>query len=266
MNISSAKLIYFSPTQTTRKILEGIAGGFQVATVEHIDLTPPDAMMQKHAAMHDELVVIGSPVYSGRLPADAVFRMRQLKGDGTPAVIIVVYGNRAYNDALLELRDLAIEAGFIPVAAGTFIGEHSYSTNATPIAIGRPDAEDLKKAKAFGKMVHEKMRNIGELDETPQIHVPGDFPYKELQTLSNISPVTEEIVCAKCERCALACPTAAITVSDTVATNPRVCIRCCACIKICPTGARLMEDSRVKQVAEQLSINCCERKEPETYM
>lgn len=266
MNINTVKLIYFSPTQTTRKVIEGIAQGIRIVAVEHVDLTPPDARTQKLPEMHDELAIIGSPVYSGRLPTDAVSRLQRLKGNGAPAVIVVVYGNRAYEDALLELRDLALEAGFKPVAAGAFVGEHSYSSNATPIAVGRPDVEDLKKAKEFGKMIHEKLKKMRTRDKIGPLQVPGNFPYKERSALSDISPVTHKVVCTKCEKCALACPTGAITVSDTVTTDRSVCIRCCACIKACSTGARIMEDSRIRQVAEQLSMNCRKRKEPETYM
>jgi ferredoxin len=266
MNINSAKLIYFSPTRTTRKVIKGIAQGVQVATVQHVDLTPPDDRTRKFAEMHDGLAVIGSPVYGGRLPTDMVSRFRRLRGNDAPAVIVVVYGNRAYEDALLELRDLALEAGFKPVAAGAFIGEHSYSNNATPIAVGRPDVEDLRKAKEFGKMIQGKMGNMRALDEIDPIRVPGNFPYKERGGLSNIAPVTYETECAKCEQCASVCPSAAITVKDTVVTDRSVCIRCCACIKTCSTGARVMNDPRIRQVAEQLSVNCRIRNEPETYM
>lgn len=266
MNINSAKLIYFSPTQTTRKIIEGIAQGVQLVTVEHVDLTPPDARMRKLTEMHGMLAIIGSPVYAGRLPNDMVSRFRRLKGNDAPAVIVVVYGNRAYEDALLELRDLAVESGFKPVAAGTFIGEHSYSTGAAPVAVGRPDSEDLKKAKEFGTMICEKIRTIGALDELPRLKVPGNFPYKEGSALKNISPVTQETICAKCEKCASVCPTAAVTVRDTVVTDRSLCIRCCACVKSCSTGARVMEDPRIRQLSEQLSMNCRIRKEPETFM
>jgi Fe-S-cluster-containing hydrogenase component 2 len=267
MNINSLKLIYFSPTQTTRKIVEGIAQGIQIAEVEHVDLTPPDTRMRKLMEMHrNELAIIGSPVYTGRLPTDAIHRLQRLRGNNTPAVIVVIYGNRAYEDALLELRDVASKAGFKPVAAGVFIGEHSLSNNATPIAAGRPDAEDLRKANEFGKMIHQKIRNMQAPDEMSLLQVPGNSPYREPTVLPKISPVTQEIVCTKCEKCAQVCPTAAITVKDTVVTDQGACIRCCACIKTCPTGARMMEDPRMRQKAEQLSINCRERKEPETYM
>ena len=92
--------------------------------------------------------------------------MRRVKGDGTPAVLVVVYGNREFEDALIELRDLMVEQGFRPVAGAAFIGEHSFSNDATPIALGRPDAEDLVKARAFGEEVrttldrHEKYSEL----------------------------------------------------------------------------------------------------------
>ncbi len=265
VNIKSARLIYFSPTRTTWKVIEGIAQGVRIGTIERVDLTPPDAKTRELAEMRDELAIIGSPVYAGRLPNDMISRLRRLKGNGAPAVIVVVYGNRAYEDALLELRDVALEAGFKPFAAGAFIGEHSFSNNTTLIAVGRPDVEDLRMAKEFGKKIHEKMRTVRTLDDMPPIQVPGNFPYKERSGLSGIAPVTDEIVCAKCEECLSVCPTAAITMRDTVVTDPSVCIRCCACVKTCSTGARAMEDPRIRQVAEQLSKNCHERKEPEAF-
>ncbi len=203
MNINSLKLIYFSPTQTTRKIVEGIAQGIQVARVERVDLTPPATRMRKPKEMRrDELAIIGSPVYTGRLPTDAIHRLQRLRGNNTPVVIVVVYGNRAYEDALLELRDVVLRAGFKPVAAGAFIGEHSLSNNATPIAPGRPDAENLRRTKEFGNIIHQKMRNMQAPDEMSLLQVPGNSPYREPTALPKISPVTQEIVCIKCEKCA----------------------------------------------------------------
>lgn len=266
MNINSVKLIYFSPTQTTRRVIEGISQGLQVVNVENLDLTLPDAEIQKPQRWFEDLAIIGSPVYSGRLPAIVISRFRKLKGNGSPAVIVVVYGNRAYEDALLELRDVAIEAGFKPIAAGAFIGEHSYSTNYTPIAVGRPDVEDLGKAKAFGKMIREKMMNIRALDQMNLLQMPGNFPFKELRMLSGISPVTQEMLCTRCKKCTLVCPTAAINVDDPALIDKSLCIRCCACVKSCPAGAKTIDDPRIKQFAEQLSVNSSHRKEPETYL
>lgn len=266
MNINSAKLIYFSPTQTTRKVVEGISQGLQVVDVEALDLTTHDAEIEKPQRGYEDLAIIGSPVYSGRLPAVAVSRLRKLKGNGAPAVIVVVYGNRAYEDALLELRDVAQEAGFNPIAAGAFIGEHSFSTNCTPIAVGRPDVEDLGKAKTFGKMIREKIINIRALEELIPLQVPGNFPFKELRMLSDISSVTQEMLCTRCKKCTSVCPTAAIHADAPTLTDKSSCIRCCACVKCCPAGAKSMDDPRIKQAAEQLTVNCSHRKEPETYL
>ncbi len=216
--------------------------------------------------MHDGLAIIGSPVYGGRIPIDMASRFQRLKGNGIPAAVVVVYGNRAYEDALGELRDIAVETGFRPVAAGAFIGEHSYSSIKTPIAVGRPDTEDLRKAMEFGKLIFEKMKYIRSPEGMPLIQVPGNSPYKERALLSNISPVTHESECAKCGKCASVCPTGAITVGDMVVTEQAACIRCCACVKNCSSGARVMDDPRIKQVADHLSMNCRVRNEPETYL
>ena len=200
------------------------------------------------------------------IPIDAEHRLRRLRGHETPAVIVVVYGNRAYEDALLELKNLAVTRGFVPIAAGAFIGEHSFSTPTTPIADGRPDAQDLQITVAFGRLIQEKLGGIRALDEISPLQVPGNYPYKERGKPSRIAPVTRKGLCGKCGTCATVCPTAAVAVAATVSTDQLGCILCCACVKNCPTGARVMEDARVKQKAEWLNVNCSERKEPELYV
>jgi ferredoxin len=230
MQINCVKLIYFSPTRTTRKILEGIAQGIQVDTVEHVDLTSPEARTQEFEELHDELAIIGAPVYGGRIPNDAVQRLLRLEAQDTPAVLVVVYGNRAYEDALLELTNLAKEAGFRPVAGGAFIGEHSYDNvldnGPAPIADGRPDKEDLMKAMAFGQSIQKKVRDILVLDEISPLRFPGNYPYKERGYPPRITPVTQDVLCSKCEECVAACPTAAITMRDTVVTDLDAFIAC----------------------------------------
>jgi ferredoxin len=265
MNISAAKLIYFSPTRTTQKIVWAIAQGVGVDAVEGLDLTLPEAGTRTFGELRDELAVIGAPVYGGRISPEAVRRLRRIKGNDTPACVVAVYGNRAYEDALLELRDLAAELGFRPVAGGAFIGEHSYDGETTPIATGRPDARDLEKAARFGTLIRDKIGQVRALDELPPVRVPGDFPYKAWSPPSDISPVTGETLCTLCGTCATVCPTGAISVGDAVVTDPRACIACSACVKSCPTGARVWEAAWVKEAATWLSTKHGERKEPEMY-
>jgi ferredoxin len=262
----SVKLIYFSPTRTTRKVLEGIALGLNADKVEHIDLTAPESETTDPIPLNDDFVLMGAPVYAGRIPPDAIKRFNRIAARNTPAAIIVVYGNRAYDDALLELKDLSLERGLTPFAGGAFIGEHSYANGTVPIANGRPDEKDLEKAKEFGKLILDRMDHIHGLTGLPPLEVPGSFPYVEHGVRPMESPVTKDAFCTICGTCAAVCPTAAIEVQDEVLTDSDSCIVCCACVKNCPTGARVMDSEIMRQRAEWLSRQFSERKEPEIFM
>ena len=124
-------------------------------TVTAIDLTHPAGYP---APLPGEAVAIFAvPVYGGHVAPAALERLREIRGEGTPAVVLAVYGNRSFGTAVAELASFVAGRGFVPVAAGAFVGEHSYSTPETPIAQGRPDARDLAAARAFGAQVREKL-------------------------------------------------------------------------------------------------------------
>jgi len=265
MEVKQVKLVYFSPTGTTKKVLESIAKGIAVGDVEEINLTLPEGAKQTIPAFSDELVILGAPVYGGRLPVDAIKRFQRLKANKTLAILIVVYGNREFEDALLELKNLAIELGFIPVAGGAFIGEHSFATEDVPIANGRPDDRDVQKAMDFGAKIKDKVTALQSPDAQMDLEIPGRFPYEGGARAMAVSPVSQEDICTVCGTCASVCPTAAISINGSVATKTELCIRCCACIKNCPTGARVWEDSRMKTTANWLYENCSTRKEPQVF-
>ncbi len=256
MEVKQVKLIYFSPTGTTQKVLESIAGGVAVEDVEHIDLTLPEGAEKTIPAFSDELVMIGAPVYGGRLPVDAIDRFKKLKANKTPAILIVVYGNREFEDALLELKNLAIELGFHPVAGGAFIGEHSFATEDVPIANGRPDSRDVQKAMDFGAKIKEKVTALQSPDAQMDLEIPGRFPYEGGVRSMVVSPVSKEEACTVCGDCASVCPTAAISINGSVATEIGLCIRCSACIKNCPYGARVWEVDMMKTIVGWLNENC----------
>lgn len=266
MEIKQIKLIYFSATGTTKKILESIAKGIAVDDVEHVNMTPPEVTQQAIPPFSDELVLVGAPVYGGRLPADAIKRLKQLKASKNLTVLIVLYGNREFEDALLELKNLAIELDFHPIAGGAFIGEHSFSTKDVPIASGRPDQADIQKAMAFGEKIKEKLTKLQSPEDVTDLVVPGSFPYEaEGARKMTVSPVTLADKCTVCGTCAEVCPTSAITVGENVATEIEACIRCCACIKNCPEDARIFEDDMMKTIAGWLNVNCAARKEPQLF-
>jgi ferredoxin len=270
MDIEAAKLIYFSPTETTKRVVEGIAQGIPVGTIERIDLTRPETKTQAFEEIRDTLAIIGAPVYGGRIPGEAAHRLRRLQAHDAPAVVVVVYGNREYEDALLELRDIAVEAGFTPIAGGAFIGantaNYSLDDDTLKIAEGRPDARDLEIAAVFGRAAWERARSIRAVAEIPPLGVPGGFPYIERGKPPMTSPATQATLCARCGTCAKACPTGAISVGDKVITEEDACIMCCACVKYCPTSARVCDHTWMKRAGEWLSANYRDRKEPETFV
>ena len=265
MEIRQVKLVYFSPTGTTRTVLDGIAKGFAVEDVAHIDLTLPEGAKQPISPFSDELVVIGAPVYGGRLPVDAIRRFKRLEASNTLAIVIVLYGNREFEDALLELKNLSIELGFTPVAGGAFIGEHSFASEDVPIANGRPDRLDVQKAMAFGAKVKEKVAAMSSPEARVDLEIPGRFPYEGGPRSMVVSPVSKEDACTVCGTCASVCPTGAISIDSSVATQIELCIRCSACVKNCPTGARVWEDDGMKEIASWLNENCSARKEPQLF-
>jgi ferredoxin len=229
-------------------------------------LTLPEADGGNIESFSKELTIFGIPVYYGRVPPTALGRLKRFKGRNTPAVVVAVYGNREYEDALLELKDLVVDAGFKPLAGGAFIGEHSFSTASLPIAEGRPDNADEDVTKSFGQKIADRMRNQIRSDDISIIDVPGNFPYREMERLGAISPTTREDDCTKCETCASVCPTGAITVAETVETDEKECILCCACVKNCPSGGRIMDHPHIQKATEWLNANFSKRKDPEIFI
>jgi len=263
VNIKGVKLVYYSPTGSSRRIAEAVAGGLGKA-LGSVDLTSPEADLGVVLG-RDELAVIAVPVYGGRVPVTAAKRLAAVKGESGPAVILVVYGNRAFEDALVELKDMAVAQGFRPVAAAAFVGEHSFSTGDTPIAQGRPDEADLSKAAAFGLQVKRKLGTIR--GEIPDLSVPGNRPYRERSSPSEgMSPETDPARCILCGACAKACPAEAIAVTEVVRTEKDKCTRCTACVKACPTGARAWTHPGIKKTATWLHTSFRDRKEPETFL
>ncbi len=276
MNITAVRTAFFSPTGGTKKVLDAIAAATGLPPGVPANLTTPRSLTETIPAFRrDELVVLGAPVYSGRLPRVAAQRIQRLKAPGTPAVLVVVYGNRDYEDALRELRDTAVAAGFTPIAAAAFIGEHSFSNSKTPIAADRPDQADIEAAAGFGRQVQAKLAGLPALEAVPALAVPGNHPYKaftpamEEQQAQTTAPVVDAAKCIACGTCVNVCPVGVAAFLGPSAVGR--CLRCHTCIRRCPTAARSFPADTptaagIAKAAAWLSASFSQRREPVLFL
>ncbi|KPU45524.1 ferredoxin [Oxobacter pfennigii] len=255
-------LLYFSATDTTAKVLKGIAQGMG-SQAKIYDITLPSGREKEISFDKNDLVIVGAPVYAGRIPAFITEYFSKVKGNNTAAVFIALYGNRDYDDALLELKDTFEKNGFVSVAAGAFIGEHSISRK---IAYNRPDEEDIKIANNFGAGIMEKLEAVSDLSNIPAIGVKGNYPYRELHPMIPIKPDTNDD-CIYCGICSESCPMAAISFDDPKEIDDTKCIRCNSCVKKCPQNAKEFNNEEMKKRAEVMIANLGHiRKEPELFI
>ena len=251
MNIEKWIIAHFSPTGGTKKIADAISAGFPIPVVE-MDLTRADSAVT--LGENDALMVV-LPVFAGRVPQISLERLSALKGNGQKAVAVVVYGNREFDDALLETKDSLEANGFQVIAAAAFIAEHSMARS---IASGRPDAEDEALCRQFAADVMAKAA-----DAAP-VQVPGNVPYKELKP-SAFHPAASEN-CVKCGVCAQQCPVGAISMDDPSQTNNDLCINCMRCVEICPQNCRALPEDFRNMITQMLNQNAAGYKKPVVFL
>lgn len=217
--------VYFSPTNSTRKIVESITYGIS-DEVTFFNITQRKEELEINS---DDIVVIGVPSYSGRVPKLAKERLLRIKSNGANAILVCSYGNRDYEDTLKELYKICIDLEFNILSMAAFIARHSIFPN---IASHRPDKEDLANAAVFGK---ESLKYL-DVNSEKKFKIKGSFPYCKIQSVP-LSPKTSSN-CNKCGLCVKNCPVNAIDSSNPKRTDKKFCIVCGACIVFCPTKAR----------------------------
>lgn len=251
MNVTK---IFFSPSGTTKQVVSQIASNFEGSGDEY-DLLNFDSTKEFGA---DDLVIIGLPIFAGRLPKTASERLSKLKGNNTPAIAVANYGNANVGDALLELRDILDENNFNIIGAGTTISHHSIFSN---VAVGRPDESDIKKINEFSEKCKAKLKS----GETDAIEIPGETQGIELKQLPFIISC-DEMLCAFCYDCVSICPEKAIPDDDPIDTDLDLCSRCTACISICPEDARSFTGEAFETKKPAFEEANSERKEPEFFL
>lgn len=242
---------FFSPSDTTHKYAKAMTDAFGGES-QLIDLTHGSCEIESELIDGDTVLLI-SPVYAGRIPALAADLFRQIDGHGMRAIVAVVYGNRDYDDALLELADIAVYDGFDVIAAGAFIAQHCIFPK---VANGRPDASDMAVAADF-------MERAKESDNLDISTIKGNRPYKKPGAVP-LQPQTDEDECLSCGVCARECPTGAID-PVTLATDKNKCITCCRCIAVCGSHARKFKGVKYATVGKIFCAQNSKRREPELF-
>ena len=243
--------IIFSPTGGTEKVAH-IIGGHWSKNAVGIDLCDSKIDFTRCNIAKDDMVLIAMPSFGGRAPAVAIERLKQIKGNGAKCTLVCVYGNRAYEDTLVEMEDAAREAGFRVIAAVAAVAEHSIIPQ---YAANRPDAADEKQLAGFAAQIASKDENA--------VSIPGNRPYKKSGGAGLVPKPTKD--CVKCGLCAEKCPVQAIDLANFTADSKK-CISCMRCVKLCSHDARKVNGVMVSIAAMAIKKACSVRKENELFL
>lgn len=247
----------FSPSGTTAKVAN-IFTKYLGDETEIYDFTVKELGSIEFMSESD-IAVFAMPVYAGRIPELAAKRLRSVRGNGQKAVVIVVYGNRDYDDALLELGDIVTACGFKVIAAGAFIAQHCIFPS---VATERPDAGDEEKLYAFAEVVNHTIADGGLLDLNA---IKGNRPYKKVSKVP-LLPKVDGDKCIDCGRCVTQCPTGAIDMKNPKLTDGEKCMMCCRCINVCPHNARHIGGLLYKIAGWKFVRDNSRRLEPEWFV
>ncbi|WP_374291425.1 4Fe-4S binding protein [Desulfovibrio desulfuricans] len=257
---ASVYAVFFSPTGSSRTMAQELADivsrELSLPRAQDWDWTFPEGRAASLNIAAGDVLVFAFPVYAGRIPVLLHEPLSRLKGQGASIVPLAVYGNRHYDDALLEAVDTMLAQKFAVPAAGAFVAEHSYTSK---VGTGRPDAADMAALSIFGRDTARIIARGG----LAAAAVPGKRPYKALPPPADIRPHTSES-CTGCGLCVSVCPMRIIN-ENNPADVAQGCLRCCACVKICPEQAKSFDDPQTNRIIGMLEGTCQARREPEVF-
>lgn len=253
----SLYMIYFSPTGGTKAVAQQLAKGWNETPLE-IDLSDRQLDFAACAFTAQDTCLIAVPSFGGRVPEIALQHLSTISGGGAQGVLVVSYGNRAYDDTLLELQDGANACGFHVIGAVAAATEHSIVHQ---YGAGRPDMQDCAELTAFG----EKLAKRATQAQTANTFtLPGNRPFRPYGGVP-LKPTASKH-CGHCGLCAKSCPVAAIPEENPSLTTNDVCISCMRCIQICPAKVRSVSKHLLMLVGSKLKKVCASRKSNELFI
>lgn len=226
-------VLYFSPTASTFRVLQALVAALPPQPAKWQSYTLPVERLEAPVFEPDDILVWGSPVYAGKLPNKLLPWLREhLRGCGNPAVLLCTFGNRGFDHALAEMRMLALEGGFRPVAAAAMVSPHAFDG---AIGGGRPSEGDLAELRRFAAGIR--------FADAPPVELPGDAAAPYYQPLRDdlmpavflrAAPQFDAARCVRCGACVASCPMGSLALSDSGVPESRgVCIKCMACVSRC---------------------------------
>lgn len=271
------KVFYFSPTGNTKRACEFFAQGDKTDFVDFTNVAV--RLSNDHIKAISEMfksedhVVIGLPVYAGRVPNVLLKYLSLYKGNKAKLTVILTYGNRHYDDAAKEAYHMFTSQGFTVLSVVCVVGEHSFSDT---IASNKPNEKDHQTLKAIAenealeslyKVKNLKVHPIETLSKDLELRdyfKPVDYD-GNVYAFKTIKPITTE-ACNNCGICAIVCPMGSI--SDTNYSEIiGPCIKCCACVKHCTAHAKIFNDVNfLKHKLELEEAYCNIERDIEVYI
>lgn len=247
MSIQTIYAVYFSPTGTTKALACSLAKNLSErlgCPWKELPFTLPAQRSQSLSFGEEDLVLVASPTYAGKLPNKILPDFTEkIKGAHTPAAALVTFGNRSFDNSLAELCSVLTQSGFHVLSGGAFACRHAFTDK---LATGRPGEKDFQELDEMARLIAERLQNPPAVplkvdgDADAAYYVPKGLDGQPAKFLK-ATPKTREELCIHCGACAKLCPMGSIDKEDT-ARITGICIKCQSCVRNCPKHAKYFDD------------------------